>query len=297
MTLTHTTSPAFDLPIVLPAGETVFAVGDVHGMADHLLRMRALLRRRASEVPGPATLVMLGDYIDRGPASVRALTALAEPHAQPGLTERFLIGNHDAMLRAVLDPTVPAPVRQRNRDRWLFNGGASVLLELGLADRFPTEIDAITALLREALPAEVIGFLNALEPCAIFGRVILTHGGIHPSVRVEALEHYFAASTDDPGRDSYHWVRQDFLESRPETRSSASALAGRFVVHGHTPSVPTLMPHRLGIDTGCYQTGVLTAVEMTGARARLHHVHPEEVEVPVLRDLLRADVSGGGAGG
>ena len=53
------------------------------------------------------------------------------------------------------------------------------------------------------------------------------------------------------------WIRQEFLAER-----------GRFekvIVHGHTPmEVPQLTPTRLGVDTGAYATGVLTAVRLDG---------------------------------
>jgi serine/threonine protein phosphatase 1 len=41
------------------------------------------------------------------------------------------------------------------------------------------------------------------------------------------------------------------------------------VVHGHTRTGvrPQLTPHRLGLDTGAWETGVLTAVRLDGAEA------------------------------
>jgi serine/threonine protein phosphatase 1 len=41
------------------------------------------------------------------------------------------------------------------------------------------------------------------------------------------------------------------------------------IVHGHTPSEePQLLQHRLGLDTGAYATGVLTAVRLFGEEQR-----------------------------
>ena len=53
------------------------------------------------------------------------------------------------------------------------------------------------------------------------------------------------------------WIRYDFLES--------DADFGKIVVHGHTPSdAPELKANRIGIDTGVYYSGVLTAVRLEG---------------------------------
>jgi serine/threonine protein phosphatase 1 len=58
------------------------------------------------------------------------------------------------------------------------------------------------------------------------------------------------------------WIRYEFLDS-----------AGPFekvIVHGHTPTeTPQVTPWRLGIDTGAYATGILTAVRLDDAGARM----------------------------
>jgi serine/threonine protein phosphatase 1 len=53
------------------------------------------------------------------------------------------------------------------------------------------------------------------------------------------------------------WIRDDFLNSKADF--------GALVVHGHTPkAAPDLRPNRIGIDTGAYMTGVLTALVLEG---------------------------------
>src|SRR6202034_4920832 len=70
-------SPWIPAPFALD-GETVFAVGDVHGCADHLQSLLDTIRRLAREAIGPRRLVYLGDLIDRGPSTLGVLRLWAE---------------------------------------------------------------------------------------------------------------------------------------------------------------------------------------------------------------------------
>ena len=90
-------------------GETVFAVGDVHGCAEEL---RALLRAiaiLAREGEGRRSLVYLGDLIDRGPDTVGTLKLWAEDATHRGVdrVER-IIGNHEIMMLLALAGGPPA---------------------------------------------------------------------------------------------------------------------------------------------------------------------------------------------
>ncbi len=50
------------------------------------------------------------------------------------------------------------------------------------------------------------------------------------------------------------------------------------MVHGHTISAePEEMENRIGIDTGAYQTGVLTAVRIEGAKRRMISVDERDL--------------------
>ena len=57
------------------------------------------------------------------------------------------------------------------------------------------------------------------------------------------------------------WIRDEFLDY--------PHLHPKVVVHGHTPSpVPEVLPNRVNVDTGCYRTGLLTALVIDGAEKR-----------------------------
>jgi len=98
------------------AGRTV-AIGDIHGCPDALAALIEVV------APGQDdTLVMLGDYIDRGPNSRGVLELLIPLGGRCKLIP--LLGNHEeALLDAVRDTS--------SLRRWLMLGGADTLRSYG----------------------------------------------------------------------------------------------------------------------------------------------------------------------
>src|SRR5688500_9784566 len=102
----------------------LFAIGDIHGCVDEL---RQLLNQlpRSSE----STLVFLGDYIDRGPASrevIDTLLGLAQQdHVVP------LMGTHEAMFHDFLrDPHSPGGAS------FIYNGRSATLASYANGDQY-----------------------------------------------------------------------------------------------------------------------------------------------------------------
>src|SRR5262249_12830903 len=100
------------------AGRTI-AIGDIHGCADALTAVLTAVE------PGPVdTVVMLGDYIDRGPNSRGVLDQVIALANRCRLVS--LIGNHEeALLDSLRDKS--------NLRRWLDLGGADTLRSYGWA--------------------------------------------------------------------------------------------------------------------------------------------------------------------
>ena len=106
--------------LTLP-GMTLLAVGDVHGCSAHLVAMLTLLESvivQACEQGRRCELVMIGDYIDRGPDSLGVLKRLGGLEETLGIPVHLLQGNHDQFLIEFLH-VMPHPdlleflVRQR----------------------------------------------------------------------------------------------------------------------------------------------------------------------------------------
>ena len=85
------------LPAV-PAGQRVYAVGDIHGRQDLLEQLLTKIDEdNAQRGPAETHIVFLGDLVDRGPDSKGVIESLL------GLSQsrdniRFLTGNHEEVM-------------------------------------------------------------------------------------------------------------------------------------------------------------------------------------------------------
>jgi serine/threonine protein phosphatase 1 len=218
-------------PGVLPPGQRIYAIGDVHGCDDRLAALHAdiAIDMAARPVAG-ATLVHLGDYVDRGPDSAAVLARIAGPPPAPGLRVVNLRGNHEDMMRAALGGDVSAA------EHWLVNGGSATLACWGIGPDVPP------AHWSARIPAAAHAMLAGLLLVHRAGRYLFVHAGVRPGVPLERQE-----------PDDLLWIRQPFLAS--------DADFGAVVVHGHTPRpAPEVRPNRIGIDTGAVAGGRLTCV-------------------------------------
>lgn len=226
--------------------DIIYAIGDVHGRADLLARLHDTIRvHHAAHHPArSASLVHLGDYIDRGSDSRGAID-----RAMAGLPEfgnTCLMGNHEAMMLDCLGGG-----DKSDWALWLRNGGEATMRSFDVA---PGHGDADPARLAAALGPERSAWLRGLRLSHLSGRYLFVHAGIRPGVPL--------------GRQDGHdllWIRYEFLDS--------DADHGVVVVHGHTPvDAPELRPNRIGIDTGAVFSGVLTAAVLNpdGVETFLH---------------------------
>ena len=221
-----------------PEGERAYAVGDVHGrldLVDELLdRIEADNQSRS---PAKVTIVFLGDLVDRGPQSAQVIERLRQ-YRPPFAKTLFVMGNHEEVLLRIVrgDTGVVAD--------WLRFGGAECVRSYGIdpADLQSCSPADVPRMLREAIPEEHLQFLSSFVDTASFGRYLFVHAGIRPGVSL---------SRQLP--QDLRWIRLPFLEDERDH--------GRIVVHGHTISeFVDVRANRIGIDTGAYRTGVLTAL-------------------------------------
>lgn len=234
----------------LPPGLRIYAIGDIHGRADLLDRLYGLIEAdlAAAPPPGRCLVLYLGDYVDRGPDSAGVLDRLCRPRQRGGLAgieTLALLGNHEAMLLEFLDAPYGASL-------WLANGGDATLNSYRV--RVPASFDELLltqrALLR-ALPRQHHEFLSGLPLQARFGDYLFVHAGIRPGLPL-----------DRQSREHMIWIRDLFLDSEADH--------GAIVVHGHTiVHAVEWRPNRIGIDTGAYTTGHLTALVLEDGERRL----------------------------
>lgn len=232
-------APPPTTPATIPDGQRVYAIGDIHGRADLL---KALLNKIQTDAlggdySGRPKLVFLGDYIDRGFQSREVIDILLGDLVSPFDTF-FLKGNHEAAMLQFLSEPGMGP-------RWVEHGGAETLVSYGVQPpRSRTAADewAIASQeLKRALPREHLQFLMSLQINVRIGDYLFVHAGVRPGVELDQQSEY-----------DMLWIREEFLnDTRP---------LGAVVVHGHTPaSQPHRDSRRVGLDTGAYISGQLTA--------------------------------------
>ena len=230
-------------PAATTGGRLVYAIGDVHGRIDLLERLLAKIDADAAEVsdePRPA-LVFVGDYIDRGQDSRAVIDCVIRLQAEGRYEVRALKGNHEeALLQFLGDAEFGAT--------WAEYGGLQTIASYGITPpHLRTQLgdwEAAQRSLAKALPQPHISFLTRLELTARYGDYVFVHAGIRPGVPLR----------DQQDHDLL-WIRDEFLHS-PGPHEAV-------IVHGHTPEPePFVGRQRIGIDTGAYATGVLTAVRL-----------------------------------
>lgn len=219
--------------------QRIYAVGDIHGRLDLFSRLMSIVEHdQAVRLPVATQVVLLGDIIDRGPDSARMVRGCMNLTAS---TRRFVVlkGNHEEMMVKALrgDLTVYA--------NWLAFGGRETLRSWGV-DPAVVEGPATMDNLRisaDVVGVEVIDWLDELPLHHRHGGYLLVHAGIRPGVSLRKQR-----------QDDLLWITDDFLTSRESH--------GMTVVHGHSinESGPVIHANRIGIDTGAYRTGRLTAL-------------------------------------
>jgi len=99
-------------------------------------------------------------------------------------------------------------------------------------------------------------WLRSLPLTARSGDYFFCHAGVRPGVPLRKQ-----ASVD------LLWIREEFLD--------ADDAYGAVVVHGHSVNTTVeTRPNRIGIDTGAYRTGVLTAICLEGSERTIISTRP-----------------------
>ena len=204
-----------------PQGRLI-AIGDIHGCD------KALTTLIDSVKPQPEdTIVILGDFIDRGPNSRRVIEILIEFQSRCRLIT--LMGNHERMLLKSVDGD-PSYWRM-----WLSNGGVETL------ESYPGVEEP------EELPASHIRFMREVPLYYETDDFLFMHANYLPDYEL-----------DQQPEDMLLWASLDILDVQPHQ-------SGKTAIVGHTPQ-PDGDILDLGfvkcIDTQCHGRGCLTALDV-----------------------------------
>lgn len=234
--------PALPRQHRLPDGERIYAIGDIHGRVDCLdILLDRIARDDADRACAKTKLVFLGDLTDRGPDSREVVERAMQ--IDEHLDAIFLMGNHEEIL-----------IRTWEGDRsaaGLFNrvGGRETLMSYGVDphDYDKCDLGELAALTERVVPREHIAFMRRFEDSHVAGNYLFVHAGIRPGIALEM---------QNPS--DLRWIRRDFLDDATDH--------GVMIVHGHsiTDAVDE-RANRIGIDTGAFSSGQLTALGLEGA--------------------------------
>ncbi|MFA7586788.1 MAG: metallophosphoesterase family protein [Novosphingobium sp.] len=236
-------APPPDRPLpAIPAGQRIYAVGDVHGRLDLFNALiQAVEADDAGRPPAQTTIILLGDLVDRGPDSagvIAAARSLAERRSV-----RMIAGNHEEMfLNSFSDVDIL-------REFLRFGGRETVLsYPIDPGTYRDLTLEETQGAMHRVIPAADLDFLRGFEDLIVIGDYVFVHAGIRPGVPLNEQE----------PRD-LRWIRKQFVTSDEDF--------GHCIVHGHTiVEEPEIRTNRIGIDTGAYSSGRLTALALEGTQ-------------------------------
>ena len=271
----------------------LYLVGDVQGCDDALQQL--LLQIDFS--PSRDRIVVLGDLVNRGPASLRVLQRLSAL----GDAATCLLGNHDLHLLAVAygvrglkrGDTVADVLASPEREAWLHwlrqqklaheEGGwlcvhAGVVPQWDAAQTLALAAELHALLRGPELPAflqDMYGdqpaqWSDGLEGAARWRFVVNTLTRIRFCSDEGVLDFKLkeAADAAPPGL-------------RPWFEAPGRRTATQPIAFGHWSTLGLInRPDLLALDTGCVWGGALTAVRVDGGRREVHQVACEQAQRP-----------------
>lgn len=205
------------------------AIGDIHGCRGPFNDLLAWVNPTADD-----RLVLLGDYVDRGPDTKGVLDRIIELR-KAGRRLVCLRGNHEIMMLEARNGG------RGERKMWLSVGGVQTLGSYGAEGKAGTFDD---------VPREHWDFLehDLLDYCES-ERFVFVHAGVYPDCEL-----------DEQPDNMLYW---EFL---PEAMRHKS---GKTVICGHSSQrggVPKVIPGAVCLDTFCYGGGWLTCLDTDTGR-------------------------------
>lgn len=227
-----------------PPNYRAYVVGDIHGRLDLLEELLAKIHADLQpDPPSNTLLVFVGDLIDRGPSSAHVLERL-RTYRRDGVQPIFILGNHEEVLLRILAGDAELI------GKWRWFGGAECLRSYGVDPDAIGRLsdDEALAAVRDAIPRNHVEFLESFVDSCRFGDYLFVHAGVRPGIPL-----------NQQSQADLRWIREPFLIDESDH--------GFIVVHGHTiSSVVDERSNRIGIDTGAYRSGVLTALAIEDDR-------------------------------
>jgi serine/threonine protein phosphatase 1 len=201
-----------------------YAISDIHGC---LKTFEAMLDKIA--LSQSDTLMLLGDYVDRGPDSKGVLDLIMKLENQ-GYQINCLFGNHEQEM-------INARTNYESKHHWKKWGGVQTMESFNVTE--PIDI-----------PTKYVDFLQCLPRYIEFDGFIFCHAGLN-----------FDMPNPLEAEESLLWIRNWYQDINYKW------LGNRIVVHGHTPTdkydIETMLQlldkeQYIDIDCGCFRSNKST---------------------------------------
>ena len=236
--------PPPKLPAV-PDGVRYYAIGDIHGRLDLYEALIATIEAEIAAAPAlDHRIIVLGDLVDRGPDSAGVVTRTRV--WQQACNVRVLAGNHEEMFLAAFQK--PEALRH-----FLKHGGRETMLSYGMSTKqlATLSLEELFERLPQLVPQSTRDYIAGFETMIRAGDYVFVHAGIDPT-----------RPLGEQKRSDLLWIRERFL--------SHEGPLEKVVVHGHTIFDHVMdCGNRIGIDTGAFRSGVLTALVLQGDQRRI----------------------------
>lgn len=213
-----------------------YAIADIHGRSDLLLRAVELI---AKEIGQTDKVIVLGDYIDRGPNAAGVIHMLRE--LQRAKNWYVLAGNHEDMMMNALRLK-----DNHSMQLWLRNGGVQTLMSYGYKNGDPLD----------PMPENLVSHLEWLRTRPIWvgdKHRIYVHGGVPSDKHIG----------DVPDGVLQWWLYDHYNAPEhdvPELWNDEPHISGKHIVHGHHQhhmNPARHLKHRTNLDSFAWYTGRL----------------------------------------
>jgi serine/threonine protein phosphatase 1 len=227
----------------VPDGMRVYAIGDVHGRNDLLSVLLAKIDAdNAARGYADTHIIFLGDLVDRGLDSFGVIETAMALQAS-GRKVRFLMGNHEEVFLQACRKKDKKTVRF-----FLRIGGEETVLSypISRSEYLGLDMEQLAERLESLVPKTHLAFLERFEDQIVIGDYAFVHAGIRPDVALA-----------DQKPSDLRWIREEFVDQRGDLE--------KVIIYGHTIyGEVEERGSRIGIDTGAYETGKLTAIALEG---------------------------------
>jgi hypothetical protein len=236
-------------------------IGDIHGMISQFRDIiRKIVEHETNDDNGlpyaeRISLVSVGDLCDRGDASLECLhmayymrTTGQQLHVHSrgisATTFHNVLGNHDHKLMRTLNGAAVQPKHGLDKTLFQLQGTGE-----GMMKRYAQFFEQSPLTLRLLLPDE--------------REAVVVHAGFHPSFQTFGSEREWGRShtAEYALFGPVSGIRPDGLPIRIQWEDTyegpLQVFYGHKIVEG---IVPQFTAHACNVDTGCFQTGVLSAV-------------------------------------